>query len=78
VLHSPLKHDLEAYANPQYRAAPSNALVNNFFPAHLAKPRHYCRKGAYAWNDQAVCLKGFLAVVRQSDICARMLERFQR
>jgi hypothetical protein len=78
VLHSPLKHDLEAHTNAQHRATSSNALVDNFFAAHLAKPRHYCCKRAHTWNDQAMCLKGFLAVVRQPDICARMLERFQR
>jgi hypothetical protein len=78
VLHSPLKHDLEAHTNPQYRAAPSNALVNNFFAAHRAKPRHYCGKGTHAWNHQAVGLKGFLAVVGQRDICASMLKSFQR
>jgi hypothetical protein len=77
VLHSPLKHDLEAHTNAQHRATSSNALVDNFFAAHLAKPRHYCCKRAHTWNDQAMCLKGFLAVVRQPDICASMLKSFK-
>jgi hypothetical protein len=78
VLHSPLKHDLEAHTNPHHRAAPSNALVDNFFAAHLAKPRHYCRKRAHAGNHKAVGLKGFLAIVSQADIRASTLKRFER
>jgi hypothetical protein len=78
VLHSPLKHDLEAHTNPQYRATPRNALIDHFFAAHLTKPRHHRGKGANAWNHKAVGLKGFLAVVGQRDICTSMLKSFQR
>jgi hypothetical protein len=69
---------LEAHANTQHRAPPGDALIDDVFAADLVQSSHHGRESANTRDHQAVCLKGFLAVVGQADICASMLESFER
>jgi hypothetical protein len=78
VFHSPLKHDLEAHANTEHRAPPCDTLIDDFCAADLVQSSHHGPESANTRDHQAVCLKGFVAVVGQSDICASMLESFER
>jgi hypothetical protein len=78
VFHPPLKHDLEAHANTQHRAPPGDTLIDDFFAADLVQGSHHGSESTNPGNHQAVCLKGFVAVVGQSDICASLLESFER